>query len=166
MVRPHGEALQASAGMTEIEVARPAEVILPTGEIVDMSDPASLAQAYEKVREIEQTLREIRGFIIEGVAAYAEHRGAGKTIHLESGLKITLKGGEDIRWDAQQLEGDLREAGMDEDRIREIVIEEISYRVSANEAKKAASVNPAYAAAVERARHAAPARPTISVSRG
>jgi hypothetical protein len=151
--------------MSEIEIARPTEVILPTGEIVNLEDPASCAAAIGKVREIESQLRELKGYAVDALAAYMEHRGSGKTLHLEDGQKVALKGGEEICWDAHQLEDDLRAAGMPEDRIREIVIEEVSYKVVAAEAKKAASVNPDYAAAVERARHAVPARPSISISR-
>ena len=55
---------------------------------------------------------------------------------------------------------------MSEERIREIVVEEVSYRVAAAEAKKAASVNAAYAEAVAGARKEVPKRPSVTVERG
>jgi hypothetical protein len=55
---------------------------------------------------------------------------------------------------------------MTEERIREIVVEEVSYTVKAVEANRAASVNPAYAQAVAEARKEIPQRPSVTVERG
>ena len=55
---------------------------------------------------------------------------------------------------------------MSEERIREIIIEEVSYRVVGLEARKAASVNPAYAHAVAEARKEIPQRPSVKIERG
>jgi len=57
----------------------------------------------------------------------------------------------------------LRAAGMPEDRIREVVVEEVSWTVAAVKANQAARANPEYAAAVDRARQVVETRPTIAI---
>ena len=52
-------------------------------------------------------------------------------------------------YDAEAIEEGLREAGMSEERIREIVKEEVTYKVVAKEAKKAAAASEKYAAIVD-----------------
>lgn len=139
-------------------------LVLPTGEIVDAQDPAACAIALDELRQLESRIKEMKTMLADAIDAYATAAGKGKTLHLE-GVQVTLSNDKKLLWDAQQLEQDLREAGMGEERIREIILEEVSYKVSANEAKKAASVNPDYARAVEAARTEVTQRPSVSVKR-
>ncbi len=52
---------------------------------------------------------------------------------------------------------------MPESRIAEIVVETVERKVKAVEAKKAAAVNPAYAAVVDAAKTTVPKRQTVTV---
>ena len=151
--------------MSEIERVQPSEIMLPDGTLVDLADTAQCAWALLYIRDLESNLREFKGAFTDAIVAHSQKAGS-KTLHLEDGQKVEVKGGEKIVWDAQQLEDDLRAAGMDEERIREIVVEEVSYTVQAREAGKAARANKAYAEAVERARHVTEVRPTISIRQG
>lgn len=150
--------------MSELEVTR-TEVALPDGTLVDLRDPAQCAWALLYVRDLESKLKDFKGNFTDALKAESERVGS-KTLYLEDGQKVEIKGGSETLWDAQQLEADLRAAGMDEKRIREIVIEEITYTVSAREAGKAARANKVYAEAVERARTVTEKRPSISINRG
>ena len=123
--------------MSEVEVVQSTELVLPTGEIVNLDDPASCAVALARVNEL-------MGFLAE--------------------VKVTKT--YDLQWDHHKLEEDLRAAGMPEERIGEIIVEEISYKVKAIEANKAAKANPEYEKAVEAARTKVEKRPTISLPRG
>jgi len=141
-------------------------VPLPDGQLVDLSNPTDVALRLDDLRTLEARVREAKTLLVDAIQQYAETAGKGKTLHLPEGLTVVLKNDTQVLWDAQQLEADLREAGMAEERIREIVVEEVSYRVAAAEAKKAASVNAAYAEAVSGARKEVPKRPSVTVERG
>jgi hypothetical protein len=149
--------------MGELETTR-TEVALPDGTLVDLTDPAQCAWALLYIRDLESRLREFKGAFTDAIVEHSQKVGS-KTLHLGE-QKVEVKGGEKVVWDAQQLEEDLRAAGMPEKRIREIVVEEVSYTVQAVEAKKAARANPVYDEAVGRARQPVETRPTISITRG
>ena len=141
------------------------ELVLPTGELVDLSDPASCAHALVAIREMEFMLREVKGAIVDRFAEERRIRGVDE-IELPNGdvVKVTRK--YKIQWDVEQLEEDLRAAGMPEDRIREVIVEEVTHTVKAVEANKAAKRNAEYAEAIARARTEIEERPTISLPRG
>lgn len=140
-------------------------IVLPTGELISLDNPAACAVALDELRTLESRIKEMKAILVDAIENYATAAGAGKTLHLDGGVQAVLKNDKTVVWDAQLLEADLREAGMSEERIREIVVEEVSYKVAAAEAKKAASVNPAYAEAVAAARTEIPQRPSVTVKR-
>lgn len=137
-------------------------VVLPDGQLIDIADPAQCARALEDLRDLSYRITEIKGQIVDSLVAESRRQGT-KTLHLEDGSKLEVRGGERTVWDAQQLEADLREAGMPEERIREVVVEEVSWTVAAVKANQAARANPDYAAAVDRARQVVETRPTIAI---
>lgn len=158
------EGIEVEGHRVEIEPAPSLEITLPTGELVDLSNPTSCAKALIAVREIEAHVKSVKGAIRDALAEEAKRRGES-TIPLEDGTVVAVKRNYDITWDAEQLEEDLREAGMPEERISEIVIETVVRSVKAVEANKAAKMNPAYAEAVARARGEVEKPPTISLPR-
>ena len=140
------------------------ELVLPTGEIVSLTDTAACAVALDELRALEQRIKDVKAALTEAVATESARQGS-KTLSLPGGVTVLVRDGEKVMWDAQRLEKDLREAGMPEERIRQIVIEEISYTVQAREAKRAATANPAYAHAVAAARSTVAGRPSVTVKR-
>lgn len=127
------------------------ELVLPhSGELVDLSDELACGIALDDVRRMQSHLAEAVRTLSGAIAARAAVLGT-KTVKLSGGRKAQVTGGPETHYDAQELERLLRIAGMPEDRIREIVREEISYTVRAVEAKRAAAANPEYARAVEAA---------------
>lgn len=141
------------------------ELVLPTGQIINLDDPASCAEALTVVREIESHMKEVKAAIVDRLAEEAKRRGEN-VFELPDGQRVAVKRNYDVEWDHVGLEADLRAAGMPEERIREIIQEEVSYSVKAVEANKAAKANPEYAKAVASARSEVDKRPTISLPRG
>jgi hypothetical protein len=141
------------------------EVVLPTGEIVDLADPASCAVALSRVNELLSFLQEVKGSITESFVEQTRMLGKND-IPLGDGTCVKVTHNYDLAWDHHALEDALRAAGMPEERIAEIVVEEVSYKVKALEANKAAKTNPEYAAAIEASRTKVERRPTISLPRG
>ena len=140
------------------------ELILPSGEIVALADTAACAVALDELRALEHRIKDLKTALTEAVASESARQGT-KTLSLPGGVTVIIRDGEKVMWDAQRLEADLREAGMPEERIRQIVVEEISYTVQAREAKRAAAANPDYAHAVAAARSTLEGRPSVTVKR-
>ena len=144
------------------EVGR--ELVVPgLGEIVPLDDPAKVAIALDSVRDLERNLREIKSELTAVIVYHAQVQGT-KTLHLD-GVDATIKSGSKTEYDPEAIEQGLREAGMPEERIREIVKETISYSVDAVKAKQAAGANPAYAAVIEANRQVIEAPPYVTIKR-
>jgi len=60
---------------------------------------------------------------------------------------------------------ELLEAGLPEERYNDLVIQEVSYKVSGLEAKRIAAANPEYASIIERARQRVQKAPYVKVSK-
>ena len=143
--------------MSELEprlVESPLLLVPGTGELIDPTDLEQCVNALAEVREFEQRLREFKLAVTDAVIDH--HQRYGKAIPLEDGRTVSLTAGEEVVYDAEQIELELREAGMPEQRIREVVVETVSYKVAAQQAKYAAAANPAYAEIIERHRQTVP----------
>ncbi len=127
-------------------------IIVPvTGQVVNLEDYRECSQALDSIRDIEADLRRIKAELCRAIAFEAERQGT-KSLPLPDGRKAMLSGGVETTYDEQKMEEGLRAAGMPEERIREIVVEEVSYKVRAVEAKRAASANAEYAFVIDGAR--------------
>ena len=128
------------------------ELVVPgVGEVVNLEDEVGCVRALVAVRDFESQLREAKAQLTAAIVERARILGT-QTLTMPDGSKASLKGGQEVVYDAQEIEEKLRALGMPEDRIREIIVEEISYKVSAREAKRAAAANPDYAACIEGAK--------------
>lgn len=146
-------------------VVEPEALVLPhSGQVLDLSNAPHCVQALEELRALEMKIKEVKRVLSDAIAAESRRLGS-KTIALPGGLKAEVRGGRRVLWDIGKLEGGLRRAGMPEDRIREIIREEVSYSVLAREATRAATANPEYAEIIEAAKTVVDEQPTISVSR-
>jgi len=138
--------------MTVVPFDQHEEVAIPfTGEVVSLTDAGAMARALEDIRDIEAQFRSLKATFSMAFQMLAEREGT-KTLALPDGRKAVLTGGKEMSYDAERLEIGLREAGMPEERIREIVELTYTYRVKAVEAKRAAAANPLYADVVEMCR--------------
>jgi hypothetical protein len=128
------------------------QLVVPgTGEVVNLNDYRECALALDSVRDIESDLRAIKSELQRAIAAEATRQGT-RTLELPDGRKAVLSGGTETGYDPEKLELGLREAGMPEERIREIVELTYTYKVKAVEAKRAAAANPEYAYVVDSCR--------------
>lgn len=145
--------------------APPTDIVtLPhSGEMIDLNSVEQVARAFSEIRDLESRIREVRGMLADAIVARSTIVGS-KTMHVEGVGKIEVKGGTETVYDAAQIKRDLLAAGMPRERVAQIVVETIEMKVSAIEAKKAASANPAYAEIIERHKTAFPKRASVSVS--
>ena len=142
------------------------ELVVPgTGEIVSLDDEIACIQALVAVRNFEQQFREVKAQLTAAIVDRAKTLGT-QTLNLPDGSKAFLKGGSETVYDAQEIMERLRQLGMPEERIAEIVVEEVSYKVSAREAKRAAAANPEYEAVIESAKTVVEKPTYVSVQRG
>jgi hypothetical protein len=137
--------------MSDIEVRDREELVLPhTGELVDLNDELACGVALDELRRVQAQIGHAVRAVSEALAARAAVLGT-KTIPLSGGRQATIGGGTKKVYDAQEIEKGLRALGMPEDRIRDIVVETVTWTVKAVEAKRAAAANPAYADVIESA---------------
>ena len=137
--------------MSEIEVRETEELALPhSGELVNLNDEVACALALDELRHMQAHLHHAVRALSEALAARAAILGT-KSIKLSGGRTASITGGTARVYDAPEIERGLRALGMPEERIREIVVEQVSYSVKAVEAKRAAGANPAYAEVIEAA---------------
>lgn len=151
--------------MTDLELRQEDKpVMTPDGQIIDLSDPAQVAMAYDDLQMLKRMIREaegrLKGALIEHSAAVGK-----KTFEISGVGKIEIKGGTEKKYDAQGLKRGLKEAGCPDDRISEIVHEIVDYKVVAVEANRAAKANPEYAAVIEANSTVEEKTPTVTVSR-
>jgi len=150
--------------MTVPAVPESESLTLPhTGEIIDLADTAAVAYSLQEIRGLEARLREVKTILTDAVVRESQRQGS-KTLHMGT-IDAEVRGGNAVEWDAEELERGLRDAGMPDDRIRDVVKEQITYTVDAREAKRVAGANEAYAAVVARVQTVVEKKPYIVVRR-
>lgn len=132
-----------------------------TGEVIDLTDPVSVARGLDGLRQHKRVVREIEDALTERLREERAMQGS-RTLEYD-GLTVKFGADTETTYDAVALEEALRAAGMPESRIAQIVVETVERKVKAVEAKKAAAVNPKYATALELARSVVPKRQTVTV---
>lgn len=138
-------------------------VVLPaSGEVIDLRESNQVARAFSDIREMESQLREVKGVLADALIAHSARLGS-RTMHLDV-AKVEVRGGTETVYAAQEIKRELLAAGMAPERVAEIVVETIDYKVSAVEAKRAAAANPEYAEIIERHKQVYVKRPSVSVS--
>lgn len=138
------------------KVAKAGEAIAPThtfvvpgtGEVIDLDNPSDCTRALAAIREFKTQLAFVEADLTRTLLAESESRGV-KTMHFD-GLTATITGGTSTRYDPEFIEAGLRRAGMPEDRIREVVVETVSSKVSVSKAKQAAAANAKYRKVIEK----------------
>ena len=121
-------------------------------------------QALAAIRSFESQIKEAKGILTQAIVDRSRVLGT-KTIYLPDGSKAEVKGGPAAEYDTQEIEENLRALGMPEERIREIVVEEVSYKLSVREANRAAGANEDYAAVIANAKKMEEKPFYISISR-
>jgi len=145
-----------------VPVGPAGDLVVPViGTVVDLGNTADCARALQDIRDLEWRLRETKAALVDAIVQHSKEEGS-KTIHFEGG-KVEVRGDSETVYDAEEIEQGLRAAGMPEHRIREIVVEQVSYKVAALEAKRAAGANPEYAKVIEAHKRVVEKTPSVSV---
>lgn len=127
------------------------ELAIPgTGEVVSLENEVQCVQALAALRNFESQVKEAKGILTQAIVDRSRVLGS-KTIYLPDGSKAEIRGGPESVYDVTEIEENLRALGIPEERLREIIIEEVSYKLSVREAKRAAAANEDYAAVIENA---------------
>lgn len=134
----------------ESEPASREIAVIGTGEVVDLDDERSCLLALAALRDFDTKIKETKAVLSAAIIDRARRLGV-KTLVLPDGRKATISAGSDLVWiEVEEMEEELREAGMPEERIREIIVQQITHEVKTQEAKRAAAANESYAAIIAR----------------
>ena len=141
------------------------ELVVPgSGELVSLDDEIACCKALRTVQDMEAQLREAKRTLASAIAARARVLGT-RTITLPGGQKAQVGSDHETVYDAEAIEDDLRQAGMPESRIKDIIEVTVTTRVRAGEAKRAAAANPEYARVIENHRREVERSPSVSFRR-
>jgi hypothetical protein len=145
--------------VTETETSERFLPDLRTGEQLPAT-PENAAAIIVAVKSTRRLLTQAVEMATEILVEEARRQGT-RTLHV-GGEKIELGPDYEIEWDVTKL-AELKDAGLSEDRYRELVVEVVSFKVNAAVAKQVAGVDPEYARIVEEARRRVPKRVYASV---
>ena len=141
------------------------ELVIPmTGEVVPLDQPDQVAVALDDVRRYKRDLDQVR-IVLEDALRFESERAGTRTLHL-TGMDAVVTGGERVEYDAEELARELSAAGLPPERLGELIVATVSYRVDQRVARSVAASNPRYAAALERCRRVVPAPWRVSIKRG
>ena len=140
-------------------------LVLPTsGVVVNLGDEREIAIAMRDLLSLKEAVREAERVLREAMRARSEVL-ATKTFHIDGVGKVELRGSTRVEFpDPQALEDDLRAVGCPEDVIREIVVEQVTWKVDGNRARRAAGANPAYAEVIERHKKVTEPLPSVHIT--
>jgi hypothetical protein len=137
--------------MTDIEVRESEALTVPgTGQVVNLKEPRECAIALQDIRDMEGRWREVKRILSDAIVRHWGVVGSAKTFAVGGGRKVEIRGGPEKTYDAEAIREELLAAGMPENRVSQIVVETVSYKVAAVEATRAAKANPEYARIIER----------------
>lgn len=139
-------------------------VIHHTGEVINLEDPNATAQALRHVRDLRESLRDTERILVDALVTHSTIL-ATKTMHLNA-TTVKVAGDTITLYDADKIEEGLLTAGMPPQRVSEIVREQVTVvkKVNGTEAKKAARMNPAYAAVIDAHSTVVEKTPTVTVT--
>ena len=138
-------------------------VLAHSGQLVNLNDLADVAKAYDEVVKIKRALTEADKILREAFAEHGRMNGT-KTLYVDGVGKFEIRGSERVEFrDPLALADELREAGMPEHVVSEIIIETVSYKVDARRAARAAAANEYYAQIIEEYKVTQERTPTISI---
>lgn len=145
------------------ELVERQEILVPvTGELVNAADPVAVGQALLTLRQMEAQIKDVKAALTDAAVQISKER-LSKTIHLEGGGTVVVKGGDETVYDAEKIEAALRRKKIPEDVIRELVVETVTYKVDGARAKQAAGANEEIAKIIARHKTVVEKRPTIEV---
>lgn len=117
-----------------------------TGEVLPAT-PENAHAILARIAEMEQTIRTAKSAITEYVIEESIRQGT-KTFDV-NGSKLVLEGGPSKQIEGHELAQLLREAGCPEQRIKDVVTEEITYKVNQRVLAQLVAANSDYATAAE-----------------
>ena len=117
-----------------------------TGEALPAT-PSNAHHVLSQIAEMEAKLRTLKAHITDWVLEESQRQGT-KTLYVESG-KVVLEGGPETVVDGHDLALLLRDSGLPEERIAEVVEEIVTYKVNRRVLNQMAGANENYRVAAE-----------------
>lgn len=151
--------------MTEpgVQLEQTREILNPiTGELVPVHDLQRVAESVEILREAKRNLDDVIAAFTE--ATIEESKRLGTRTLTAGGIKLVVSSDTEVEWDVTALSA-LRDAGLPEERMNELVKAKVEWKVDALVAKQLAASNPEYKRIIDAAQTRVPAKQYVSIKR-
>ncbi len=134
--------------MTSTEIALPDELLNPiSGELVRTADAAAVAATLVDLKDLKNRVQAAIGAFSEAVIQESRRQGT-KTLAV-GGMTLKVSADSEVVWDVDFLMEGLRDAGLPEERINELVTMVVSYSVNGSVARQLAGASEKYAEVIE-----------------
>jgi hypothetical protein len=135
----------------------PAAMLNPlTGELVPTGDMKAVADTLVQLREHQNKVRDAITAFSEAAIAESVRVGS-RTLNASGGIRIEVTAATEVEWDIPHL-SKLRDHGLPEERLNELVKTNITFKVDGAVARQLAGSNPNYARVIEEAKVHIPKR--------
>jgi hypothetical protein len=128
----------------------PLFVVPHVGAVINLHEPAEVAQALQDVRDLKRQLDDVRA-LLKGVLRLEAQRVGTKTLHLD-GIDAVVSGGPRAEYDAELLMSRLRGCGLPEERVARAVVATVTYKPNAAVLRQLAAANDDYRRAIDASR--------------
>lgn len=125
------------------------EMMIPTGEVLDVSKMPDAATALDALREMKHQINEQIHFI-EQVVGEEMARTGSQTINVGR-VALVRKVTKDYDWDLEEL-AKLEDLGLPRERLEQLIVPVYDTKVKLNVAREIAAASPAYKQVIEDAR--------------
>lgn len=148
--------LAAAPGVT-VELVNPI-----TGELVPYGDVPALAEAVRVVKERRDHLNDVIAAFNHAIIQESTRQGT-RTLNIGR-TTVKVSADHETEWDIELLQEGLLAAGIPQERLEELVVAKVEYKVNGTVARQLSGANPEYKTAIEAAKGRVPKKQYVTAT--
>ena len=132
-----------------------------TGELVPYDDLPALAVAVAGIRAYRDKLNDTLAAFSDAIIQQSKQQG---TMTMNVGAAVVkVSADSEVQWDIPALQDGLLEAGIPQERLDQLIVAKVEFKVNGTVARQLAGANPEYKAAIEAAKIRVPKKQYVTV---
>lgn len=150
------DGMAAAPGVT-VELVNPI-----TGELVPYGDVPALAEAVRTIKERRDQLTEVLSVFNHAIIQESVRQGT-RTLNVGR-TTVKVSADYETEWDIELLQEGLLAAGIPAERLDELVVAKVEFKVNGTVARQLSGANPEYKTAIEAAKGRVPKKQYVTVT--